>query len=110
VALRTRVQISKDDAAHDVDDAYLRRSYTIEVQKTISLGTTKVEVGKDLDTISYIYIKRTGDAADIYVYRDAGPDAYIISDMFLAFGIDGCSRLALKASADTEVLIYLGGS
>jgi hypothetical protein len=30
--------------------------------------------------------------------------------MFLAFGIDGCSRLALKASTDTEVLIYLGGS
>ena len=110
MALRTRVQISRDSETADVDDAYLRRSHTVEVLKTISLGTAKIEVGKDLDTIQYIYLKRTGDEATIYVYRDAGPDAYPVSDMFLAFDITGCSRLALKASTDTEVKLYLAGA
>lgn len=109
MALRTRVQISKDDQPNDVDEQYLRRAYTVEALKTISLSTSKVEVGKDFDSIEYIYIKRTGDAADVYVYRNAGPDAYIVEDTFLAIGIDNCDRLALKASANTEVLLYLGG-
>lgn len=110
MALRTRVQISKDDQVADIDEQYLRRAYTVEALKTISLDTTKIEVGKDFDSIEYIYIRRTGDEATIYVYRDAGPDAYQVSDMFLAFGITGCSRMALKASTDTEVKVYLGGS
>lgn len=110
MALRTRVQISKTGAIADVDEQYLRRSYTVEVLKTISLGTTKIEVGKDLSSIEYIYVMRTGDEATISIYRDAGPDAYQFSDAFLCFGITGCSRLALKATTDTEVLVYLGGS
>jgi hypothetical protein len=110
VALRTRVQVSRDDSPHSVDQFYLRRSYTVEVEKTIALSTSKIEVGKDLTTISYILIRRTGAATTIYVYRDAGPDAYEVSDIFMAFGITGCSRLALKADADTEVHIFLGGS
>jgi len=107
---RTRVQISRTGQAAEIDDQYLARSYTVDVHKTISLTTAKIEVAKDLSTISYIYIRRTGDEADIYVYRNAGPDAYIVSDMFLAFGIDNCDRLALKASASTDVEIFLGGS
>lgn len=110
MALRTRVQISKDSQVADIDESYLRRTYTVEALKTISLGTSKIEVGKDFSSIEYVYVVRTGDEATIYVYRDAGPDAWQVSDTFLAFGITGCSRLALKASTDTEVKVYLGGS
>ena len=110
MALRTRVQISKDNQPADVDDQYLRRAYDVDVLKTLSLTTTKVEVGKDLSSIQYIYVKRTGNDADVYVYRNAGPDAYIVDDVFLAIGIENCDRLALKASAATEVTVYLGGS
>jgi len=110
VALRTRLQVSKDDSAADIDEFYLRRAYDVEALKTITLSTSKIEVGKDFDTISYVLIRRTGDEATIYVYRDAGPDAWQTSDVFIAFGLTGVSRLALKASTDTEVQLYLGGS
>lgn len=115
MAMETRVQIRRRVAGDEVSrppDLYLRRDYTTyQEYQTLSLTSGfKTGLTTILTSIEYIYIKVTGDAATISLYKSLSPQSLEFNDCFLLIGGEGIVSLALKADADTEVYVYIAGS
>jgi hypothetical protein len=94
-----------------VENRFIRRSYDHIFSARFDLtGGVGREISTNLSTIEFIYVKVTGTATDINLYKNLSPESLEFSDSFLAWEAEGVTKITLKADADTEVFVCLGGS
>lgn len=114
MAVEARVSLRRSDATDhlaDVDERFLSRSYAVIDMKIISLAAdTKTLLYTNLSTVELLYIRRTGDSADIQLYRGSSPEYWTFNDTFMAFAMAETEELYVEATAATTLLVYLAGS
>jgi len=112
--LETQVRIKRRSNGlelSDAEDRLIRRDYGQEQFLTaVSLTAgTKTEIRAQLDSIQYIYIKVTGAAATIQLFKENSPESWSFTDMALFVGTS-ITAFSLQASVDTTVYIYVAGT
>lgn len=94
-----------------VENRFIRSSYSKSFRARFSLtGGVGKEISTNLTSIEFIYVKVTGDVTDVNLYKNLSPESLEFSDSFLAWEVEGVTKITLKADADTEVFVCLGGS
>ncbi len=114
MAIEAQVSLRRSDATDhlaDVDERFLSRSYDESELKVLSLAaSTKTKIQTGISTIELLYVRRTGDSADIQIYRGSSPEYWTFNDTFMAFVMSEGEEIYLEADAATTVLVYLGGT
>jgi len=83
-----------------------RMSYTEFYERTHHLASGyKTEIHSGMSAIQFIYIVSD---QEVQIYKNLSPESWISGKVFLIFDTS-ITQLALKASADANVYIYLGG-
>lgn len=94
-----------------LDHSFYRRSYTTSRHYELNLTAgEKTSVDSALSEIQFLFLRITGDATNVRIYKNNGAGWYSISDSFMAAELQDCQSLTLQADDDTTVEIYIGGS
>lgn len=115
MSLETNLKIKRRSSGlelSDAEDVFLRRDYTLTQQYpalTLSAGI-KTELKTALTDINYLYIRRSGSAATIQIFKNLSPESYTFADCYLIVGLSDVTSIYLKASVDTTVYIFIAGS
>ncbi len=112
--LETRLEIKRRNNGlqlADAEDRFIRRSYDEEqILPSVSLTAgTKTEIKVQMSTIQYIYIKVSGNAATVQLFKELSPESWSFTDAWLMIGTS-ITSFSLQASVDTTVYIYLCGT
>ena len=89
-----------------IDDRFLRRDYTTTQTRIITLEAgVKADVLDHVNELDLVYV-RVNKGGPVQIYKDLSPEYWTFSDTWLAFELDSVSRIALKATVETEVYIH----
>lgn len=115
MSMETRVQVRRyvdgDEVAYP-PDMFLRRDYTVyqEYQAMPLTSGTKTDIDTILTDIEYVYVRRTGDAATLSLFKNLSPESWEFNDGFLLIEGENIDSLAIQSDASTTVYIYIAGS
>lgn len=97
---------------HNVAQAWLRRSYTKHwTSRAYSLsGGVNTELDTGLTAIEFVLVvNKSSSTATVNFYKKLSPEYITFTNSLLLVGTS-LAGFSLKASADAEVEIFLGGS
>ena len=112
--LETRLEIKRRENGlqlADAEDRFIRRSYDEEqIMPSVPLTAgTKTAIKVQMSTIQYVYVKVSGSAATVQLFKENSPESWSFTDMWLMAGTS-ITSFSLEASVDTTVYIYLAGT
>lgn len=116
MSLQTDLRIrrrSSGNELNEIEHVFLRRDYALQQQyPSLSLSAgIKTELETPISDVTFLYIKRTGDSANIQIFKNLSPESYTFTDCFLIVGLDDdVSEIHLEADTDTTVYIFVAGS
>ena len=96
----------------DVDEVFIRPSYTISVthrDMPLALGV-KTLVVSHLAAVELVYVHITGTATDVTMFLGADTTGVEFDSTLLVWGLTSETAVYLQADLATTVDVYLGGT